>query len=626
MANPTFNAADITVLDPADSTTDWAQTGQMGPVLDNDIFLEGTGSVGVEFKSTGVSTLLYDVTTPITIVGKHIRLWVWLATATAINTLANNGLSIRVEDSGGDWGEWNIGGSDAADWIGDGWKCVVIDCDRAFDTTSASAPTLTDIQFLGVGFDVVNTLGKSNGLVVDNLMISAAADTTDATGGVLEITSPEHVGASDLDFNDNGGSPDTIVRPSGSWITDGFELGDTIVVSATSSNNIEMVITAITATTLDVATGTITDEQNTSGLVIAVVTLQDIVTKDQVTDDSWYGHIHKDKNGSFEFTGKLLFGDFSGGLNTIIRDTNQTMIWADNGVDTTQYQIAIVEDTGTTEVVFGTEVGTGNDSKGVGGGLMKKNEEVFTFDYTIKASDASPVFEWFGGTIDGCSGGLNLAQTDIRIVSCVVSNSAQIILSTGAEMREGFITDSLEPSGVGAILLNANPTDPEFRDMTLINNIHAIENETNGPIDLDLRNIKFAGNTADVRHNGTGVLTVNVLEGGDTPSTSVGGGGSVVVVNSVTLTVTVVEAEDFVTLIVGARVGIHLVSDNSEVMNEVTNGSGVATTTFAFVSNVDVFIRVRDEDERYVKIPGTITNVGLTVTAAVDDDDQYTPT
>lgn len=628
MAEAQFDSADIVVIDSAESTTGWTQTGQMGPVLDEDFFLQGSSAVGIEFKNVNPSEFRFNRGTGSTIVGKHLRLWTLVGTGNAINVFASQGVTVRVWDSGGsNWGEWDLAGSDQGDWTGKGFKMIVQDCDKAFDRDSGTAPSKTDIQYIGFGIDVTAQLSKANGFIIDRIMISNTADTTDVTGGVLQVTSPEHTGSADLDFNDNGGSPDTIVRAAGDWAVDGFELGDTIVVTGTTSNNIEMVITAVSALTLDVATGTVVDEQNTSGLVVAVVSLNDIVRKDQAIDDSFFGHVFKDVNGSIELTGKIVFGDASGALNTIIRDTNKVMIWADNAVSTSQYKISVVEDSGNTEVSFGSEVGTGDDSKGVGGGTMTRNEDTFTFEYSLVANDSGVVFNWFGGVIDGCNGGLDLSVTGVQFVSCTVSNSGQIVLSNGAEMREGFITDSIEPSGVGAILINVNPVDPEFRDMGLINNFHAIEWETAGDNDLDLRNISFAGNVADVRFNhDSGLLTLNVLEFGDTPTTSDGGaGGTVAIVNAKDLDVHC-ERKDDNSDIENVRVLIRRVSDGSTISTGLTDVNGDFNDTFDFVSDVSVEIEVRKST---LPIPryftefqsGTITTNGLITNFLMREDE-----
>jgi len=186
------------------------------------------------------------------------------------------------------------------------------------------------------------------------------------------------------------------------------------------------------------------------------------------------------------------------------------------------------------------------------------------------------------------------------------------------------LTDSIAASGTGAVILVGNPAaTADFRDMLIQNCIHGIENEVNGANTWDLRNIKTANNTADIRFNHTtGLLTVNVLEGSSTFTTSDGGGGGTIdVVASNPISITVVEG-DFTTVNPGARVGVHKQSDNSEILNVLTNGSGVASGTTSFAGAV--FIRVRDEAFDYKKVPATIVSgSGLTTTIAAEDDPVY---
>jgi len=265
-------------------------------------------------------------------------------------------------------------------------------------------------------------------------------------------TLSSHTGSSDLDFNDNGGSDDTIVRPSGDFIADGFEIGDVIIVSGTSSNDGLMTLIApLTTTTLTVITGTIVDEQNTSGKV--------------------------------------------------------------------------------------------------------------------------------------------------------------------------------ESKGSGAIKLVGNPAGTaDFRDMLIQNCVHGIENDVNGAITWDLRNVVTANNTQDIRFNhASGLLTVNVLEGSSTFTTSDGLlGGTISIVASNPIDIKVVEG-DFTTDNPGARVGVHRADNNAELLNLVTdaNGEVSGTTTFAGA----VIVKVRDEAFNYKRQPATIVSgTGLSLTIAAEDDDKFTPT
>jgi len=77
----------------------------------------------------------------------------------------------------------------------------------------------------------------------------------------------------DITFVDGGGSDDTITRSSGSWVTDGFEVGDIVSVlhANTAANDGNYRILAVSATTLNIATGSIdTGESGVAATIVAV--------------------------------------------------------------------------------------------------------------------------------------------------------------------------------------------------------------------------------------------------------------------------------------------------------------------------------------------------------------------
>jgi hypothetical protein len=76
------------------------------------------------------------------------------------------------------------------------------------------------------------------------------------------------------DFNDNGGSADTITRDAGSWIDDGFRLGDYISVfgATTAGNNVnQKKLVGVSALTLTLATGTLAATEATIAGTCVVV-------------------------------------------------------------------------------------------------------------------------------------------------------------------------------------------------------------------------------------------------------------------------------------------------------------------------------------------------------------------
>lgn len=74
-----------------------------------------------------------------------------------------------------------------------------------------------------------------------SLIISSATywprNQTETDSNFYNLNDEASVTASTIAFNDNGGSPDTIVRSSGSFITDGFTADRPITISGSTSNN-----------------------------------------------------------------------------------------------------------------------------------------------------------------------------------------------------------------------------------------------------------------------------------------------------------------------------------------------------------------------------------------------------
>jgi hypothetical protein len=84
----------------------------------------------------------------------------------------------------------------------------------------------------------------------------AGALTTDTDASGVSIWTTEG-----LEFVDGGGGDDTLVRGRYSWLEEGFEVGDTITIAGTASNDGDYLITDLTADTITVAPGSFTAEE-----------------------------------------------------------------------------------------------------------------------------------------------------------------------------------------------------------------------------------------------------------------------------------------------------------------------------------------------------------------------------
>lgn len=73
------------------------------------------------------------------------------------------------------------------------------------------------------------------------------------------------VGTPELTFAEVGATGDTITRSTGSWVTDGFQIGDYVRVSGTSFNNGAGKVTGVTATVLTFDTFDLANETVTAG-------------------------------------------------------------------------------------------------------------------------------------------------------------------------------------------------------------------------------------------------------------------------------------------------------------------------------------------------------------------------
>jgi len=118
-------------------------------------------------------------------------------------------------------------------------------------------------------------------------------------------------------------------------------------------------------------------------------------------------------------------------------------------------------------------------------------------------------------------------------------------------------------------------------------------------------------------------LTVNVSSGYDTPSFYNTGLGTVLVVNSVTVSVYVKDKDN--AAVEGASVAVYKSSDDAEIMNELSaTTTGLATESFAYATDTNVYIRVRKSSTgtRYIPVltTGTITSTGLTLTIVLNED------
>jgi len=152
----------------------------------------------------------------------------------------------------------------------------------------------------------------------------------------------------------------------------------------------------------------------------------------------------------------------------------------------------------------------------------------------------------------------------------------------------------------GYVKLDFNPNTTNFRDTLIQSADRGILIDASGV--YDMRAITFADNVFDLKTtHASGVVTYNVLEGGDTPTTDQDGAGTIVINNAVLVKVTALD--NTATAIQNARV--HLKADTggdlpAEETVTITRSGSVATVTHAthgLTTGDEVVIRGANQPE-----------------------------
>lgn len=235
-------------------------------------------------------------------------------------------------------------------------------------------------------------------------------------------------------------------------------------------------------------------------------------------------------------------------------------------------------------------------------------------------------FRGFTGT-DVALGGSGNSYDD-----CIWQGCNQIT-DTGAVVRRGFVRDTTAIA-TEASLLWTSSSDWEDTTFTMgSTNSHAIEIETNNLTD-SWTGFTFTGYNAtgggttvgnEVFNNQstTGTVTINATGINGVISYYNRGGGATSIVTSVTVSFEAVDSSD--SPIQDVRVSAYL-SDGTQVINALTNASGIASTSFGGGTPATITYYYRKSSTgttRYVNLsgPATIESGGLSVKRSMSEDE-----
>lgn len=198
-------------------------------------------------------------------------------------------------------------------------------------------------------------------------------------------------------------------------------------------------------------------------------------------------------------------------------------------------------------------------------------------------------------------------------------NGRDKITGNGAYFDGCLFTNSAGTSAL-TITLNSHLT-ARLHNCEFTNNTYGIEIDVSNLNQIvELNNVTFSGNTADIYipASRTADLTIRI-NGGDTPTVQNDGSGAVTIENNVTLNVTFFVG-GVQTDVTGAQLAIYKVSDSSEILNVTVSGSSYSES-YAYTSNEAVTLVARKgtasaKYKRYTA-PDTIRSTGLNHSAAL---------
>lgn len=389
----------------------------------------------------------------------------------------------------------------------------------------------------------------------------------------------------------------TFTRSAGSYLTDGFRAGNVVQFYGFTNavNNVQKVIQSVTATVITVTVaGAITNETGNGD--------ERVVRGDGVGSDDHYAEalIYWPSSGANQGSWGVTIRGAAGAtenywyLKCDLRNSLMSLIRCDAGTDTTVASTAysFAEDT----FYLAHLVGRGT--------LIEAFVNGTKLSTTSSTYQTNRRVGWRGDAEADQTGG----------------NPRLSRFGAGPTTTAGGLPFTTIWGALG--LYSAND---DIQTCSFINNSRALSINSTGT--YDLTNNSFSGNLVDIRNDSSGAATVNIIGSGGAPTVKEEVDDAITTINnSVTLTITCKNESN--SPIQDVQVGIFKSSDLTQLMNELTDSSGIATESFAFSTDTPIIIRARKSTSAPVYFPfettGTITSAGFTLSIVLTLDNVIT--
>jgi len=289
----------------------------------------------------------------------------------------------------------------------------------------------------------------------------------------------------------------------------------------------------------------------TGGTSIDPGTFLNIAQADrQIGNQQAYGVLRELATQSYGIQAPIRFGNSSGSDSSWFEDLNSTLIFEDVGLSTTRYKIVIVDNgVGTTTFILGNKIGTGQTATGDNGcSIIVPSGVGGEFDAQTD-TDVTDVF-LYGSTFSGFTNGFKMRTGQEFIGSTLTASGT--FTPKGTLVYNSTISLS---TAISAMKIDAVSEMDNIANCIFQSNDRAIEISVAGTYTFD--NIRFIGNTFDIRNTSTGLVTITAINGSD-PSTFTNTNGGTTVIN-------ISRTFDITNIVDGTEIRIFKQSDMSEL-------------------------------------------------------------
>lgn len=315
--------------------------------------------------------------------------------------------------------------------------------------------------------------------------------------------------------------------------------------------------------------------------------------------------------GQYFLTGSVEFGDASGSSGTKFQAKAQVVVFENRKVNSGLYGFTVVDNgTGTTEFILGDKAGTA----GIEGCVIRVADITQTPKYKVDGGTDTDVdnFKLYGSTfLDASTLKFPDDAVNVEVLNCSFESCDEVLATTCVIKNCNFVSANDE----AFVLPSGNTHKLEY--CNFINNPDAWRIPNAGS--YTCKGCKFINNTNDIDNTSGGPVTINKTNLAD-PTTHT---GDTTIQGAVDLTITVVDSTN--TPIENAQCAIFKTSDDTQLMNEDTLATGVATEVYTGSTPIDIYVRIRKSSTGATKyVPasttGTVTSGGFSAKITLAED------